>query len=102
MISALSKAGIMKKAVISGERKSHIMLSVTSLKGEGGYTDDAALFNDIGKDLKENETLECHVNKRIRLLFIVTDGASSFPSAAKKALQTLKKRDAYLSYRDFI
>lgn len=79
------------------ERKAHIMLSVTSLKGEGGYTDDAALFNDIGKDLKENETMECRVKKRIRLLFIVTDGASSFPSAAKKALQTLKEKEMHIS-----
>lgn len=79
------------------EKMAHIMLSVTSLKGEGGYTDDAKLFSDIGKELQSKETLECHQKRRIRLLFIITDGASSFPSVSKKALEDLREKEMHIS-----
>ena len=73
-------------------KKADTMLSVTRLRGDGGSTDDGACLQEVLKQITPIQEREIESCKRIRLLFEVTDGASSFPGAARKTVEKLKKK----------
>lgn len=54
-------------------------------------TDDGACLQEILKEMTPQMIREQLSGKRIRMIFEVTDGASSFPGAAKKAVEELCK-----------
>ena len=74
------------------KKKADTMLSVTRLRGDGGSTDDGACLQEVLKQITPIQEREIESGKRIRLLFEVTDGASSFPGAARKTVEKLKKK----------
>ena len=68
------------------------ILSVTRLLGDNGTTDDGKCLQQIFDSLTRTEEMELQSGKRTHLIFEVTDGASSFPGAAKKAAEELQKK----------
>ena len=68
------------------------ILSVTRLLGDNGTTDDGRCLQQILDSLTRTEEMELQSGKRTHLIFEVTDGASSFPGAAKKAAEELQKK----------
>ncbi|MEE8807267.1 MAG: vWA domain-containing protein [Lactimicrobium sp.] len=74
------------------KKKADTMLSVTRLRGDGGSTDDGACLQEVLKQITPIQEREIAGGNRIRLLFEVTDGASSFPGSAKKTVEKLKKK----------
>lgn len=72
------------------KRKADLILSVARLDGSMGSTDDGACLNEILKELTPRQIREQKTGKRILMVFEVTDGASSFPGAAKKAVEKLR------------
>lgn len=68
------------------------ILSVTRLLGDNGTTDDGKCLQQILDSLTRTEEMELQSGKRTHLIFEVTDGASSFPGAAKKAAEELQKK----------
>ena len=68
------------------------ILSVTRLDGSGGSTDDGQCLKAVLDTITPENARELAAGRRIRIVFEVTDGASSFPGAAKKAIEGLKKK----------
>ncbi|MGX7014512.1 vWA domain-containing protein [Vagococcus silagei] len=71
------------------EMQSKIIKSVTLLNGEDGATDDASCFKQILADLTAQDKLKIQRGELVYFVFEVTDGASSFPGAAKEAITDL-------------
>ena len=68
------------------------ILSVTRLDGSGGSTDDGQCLKAVLDSITPENARELAAGRRIRIVFEVTDGASSFPGAAKNAIEGLKKK----------
>ena len=74
------------------KKKADTILSISRLDGSAGSTDDGACLNKILKEITPKEERELQTGKRIRLIFEVTAGASSFPGTTKKAVQALIRK----------
>ncbi|MDD6221577.1 MAG: VWA domain-containing protein [Lachnospiraceae bacterium] len=74
-------------------RKADTILSIARLSGTDGTTDDGNCLEQIGKAITQTEERELASGKRIHLIFEVTDGASSFPGAAKAAVASLRQKN---------
>jgi hypothetical protein len=68
------------------------MLSIARLQGADGSTNDGACLEEIVSATGQKEVQELRSGREIHLVFEVTDGASSFPGAAKKAVDELTKK----------
>jgi hypothetical protein len=75
-------------------RRANTVLSVARVAGTDGSTNDGACLAQISEDISVAEKRELESGREIRLVFEVTDGASSFPGAAKKAVEELEKKGA--------
>lgn len=76
------------------KQKADTVLSIARLNGSGGSTDDGACLNEILKQITPQEQREMESGRRMRLIFEVTDGASSFPGTTRKAVRQLQKMKA--------
>ncbi|RRF89911.1 MAG: hypothetical protein DUD31_11110 [Coriobacteriaceae bacterium] len=68
------------------------MLSIARLQGADGSTNDGACLEEIVSATGQKEVQELLSGREVHLVFEVTDGASSFPGAAKKAVDELEKK----------
>lgn len=73
-------------------RQARQILSIARLEGSGGSTNDGECLSLIEKSITPAMVREQQSGKRIRLIFEITDGASSFPGSTKKAIDKLKKK----------
>ena len=74
------------------KRKAGQVLSVARLAGTDGSTNDGACLEEIVSATGQKEVQELLSGREVHLVFEVTDGASSFPGAAKKAVDELEKK----------
>ncbi len=74
------------------KRKAGQVLSVARLAGTDGSTNDGACLKEIVSATSQKEVQELKSGREAHLVFEVTDGASSFPGAAKKAVDELEKK----------
>ena len=70
-------------------RQANRILSVSRLDGSLGSTDDGACLEEFVRALTPQTLRELQTGRRIRMVFEVTDGASSFPGRARKAVEEL-------------
>ena len=73
------------------KRTANRILSVARLDGSLGSTDDGACLKQVIRELTPEQIREQKAGKRVRMVFGVTDGASSVPGTAKKAVEALEK-----------
>ncbi|MGX7059562.1 vWA domain-containing protein [Vagococcus humatus] len=71
------------------EQQSELIKSVISLKGQGGATDDASCLEAILDSITPKQEHDLARHKQVKLIFEITDGASSFPGATKTAIEKL-------------
>lgn len=76
------------------KRKAKTVLSLARLTGTDGSTNDGACLASIAEGIGPKEMRGLAAGREIHLVFEVTDGASSFPGAAKKAVEDLTKKGA--------
>ena len=72
--------------------KAGTVLSLARLTGTDGSTNDGACLATIAGGIGPREAGDLAAGREIHLVFEVTDGASSFPGAAKKAVEDLTKK----------
>ncbi|MGN0287069.1 MAG: vWA domain-containing protein [Atopobiaceae bacterium] len=73
-------------------RKANQVLCVARLTGTDGSTNDGACLQEIVRATSQTESRELLLGQEVHLVFEVTDGASSFPGAAKKAADELEHK----------
>ena len=71
------------------KEKSDIIRSIVKLDATDGATDDASCLREISNSITSIQESELKKGKQIKIVFEITDGASSFPGAAKEAVQDL-------------
>lgn len=71
------------------KEKSDIIRSIVKLDATDGATDDASCLREISNSITSIQESELKKGKQIKIVFEITDGASSFPGAAKEAIQDL-------------
>nr|WP_312503897.1 VWA domain-containing protein [Lacrimispora sp.] len=81
----------------SGEKESaDIIRSIIRLNSNDGATDDASCLKEISGSITPAEERQLKMGKHIKIIFEITDGASSFPGLAKNAVQELLSKDVAL------
>lgn len=75
------------------KEKSDIIRSIVKLDATDGATNDASCLREISKSITSIQERELKKGKQIKIVFEITDGASSFPGAAKEAIQELLSKD---------
>lgn len=78
------------------KKKANQIQSIVRLTGEAGATDDGSCLQEILKEMTPALEQEIKKQKRIKLVFEVTDGASSFPGVARKAVEGLLEKGVEL------
>lgn len=76
------------------KRAADRILSLARLDGSRGSTDDGGCLKQVMEKITPEMIREQKAGRRIRLVFVVTDGASSFPGTAKKAVEALEETGA--------
>lgn len=81
----------------SGEKESaDIIRSIVRLNSTDGATDDASCLKEISGSITPEEERQLKMGKHIKIVFEITDGASSFPGLTKDAVQELLSKDVAL------
>jgi hypothetical protein len=75
-------------------RRAHTVLSLSRLSGTDGSTDDGSCLEEVARSIGPAETRGIAQGRTVHLVFEVTDGASSFPGAARKAVADLEAKGA--------
>ncbi len=70
--------------------------SIVRLNSNDGATDDASCLKEISGSITPAEERQLKKGKHIKIVFEITDGASSFPGLAKNAVQELLSKDVAL------
>ena len=71
------------------KEKSGIISSIVRLDATDGSTDDASCLREISKSITPAQETDLKKGKQIKIIFEVTDGASSFPGSTKDAIKDL-------------
>ncbi|WP_313134637.1 vWA domain-containing protein [Anaerocolumna sp.] len=71
------------------KEKSDIIRSIVKLDATDGATDDASCLREISNSISSIQESELKKGKQIKIVFEITDGASSFPGTAKEAVKEL-------------
>ncbi len=71
------------------KEKSNIIRSIVKLDAADGATDDGSCLREISDKITAVQEREIKKGKQIKIVFEITDGASSFPGTAKEAVQEL-------------
>ena len=72
---------------------SKIISSITKIDGTYGTTDDASCLREIYNSISPNQKIQIKNRKNYKIIFIITDGASTFPGATKDILKKLIQAD---------
>lgn len=78
---------------VSEKEKSDIIRSIVKLNAADGATDDASCLREISNGITSIQESELKKGKQIKIVFEVTDGASSFPGSSKEAVQELLSKN---------
>ncbi|MEA4828164.1 MAG: vWA domain-containing protein, partial [Clostridium sp.] len=78
---------------VKEKEKSDIIRSIVKLDAKDGATDDASCLREISNRITSTQQSELKKGKQIKIVFEVTDGASSFPGSAKEAVQELLSKN---------
>ncbi|WP_032122490.1 vWA domain-containing protein [Clostridium amazonitimonense] len=78
---------------VSEKEKSDIIRSIVKLNAADGATDDASCLREISNRITSIQESELKKGKQIKIVFEVTDGASSFPGSSKEAVQELLSKN---------
>jgi hypothetical protein len=78
---------------VKEKEKSDIIRSIVKLNATDGATDDAGCLREISDSITSIQESELKKGKQIKIIFEITDGASSFPGAAKEAVQELLSKN---------
>lgn len=73
--------------------KSEIISSIVRLDGTDGGTDDGSCLKEISNRIMPRQAKELKKGNQIKIVFQVTDGASSFPGLAKEAVEELLSKN---------
>lgn len=78
---------------VKEKEKSDIIRSIVKLDATDGATDDASCLKEISNRITSIQERELKKGKQIKIIFEITDGASSFPGSAKEAVQELLSKN---------
>ncbi|MFV3012817.1 vWA domain-containing protein [Clostridium botulinum] len=78
---------------VKEKEKSDIIRSIVKLDATDGATDDASCLREISNRITSIQESELKKGKQIKIIFEITDGASSFPGSAKEAIQELLSKN---------
>ena len=78
---------------VKEKEKSDIIRSIVKLDATDGATDDASCLREISHRITSIQERELKKGKQIKIVFEITDGASSFPGLAKDAVQELLSKN---------
>ncbi|AVQ39855.1 hypothetical protein C7M56_14650 [Clostridium botulinum] len=78
---------------VKEKEKSDIIRSIVKLDATDGATDDASCLREISNRITSIQERELKKGKQIKIIFEITDGASSFPGSAKDAIQELLSKN---------
>lgn len=78
---------------VKEKEKSDIIRSIVKLDATDGATDDASCLREISHGITSIQERELKKGKEIKIVFEITDGASSFPGSAKEAVQELLSKN---------
>ncbi|EPY2274081.1 vWA domain-containing protein [Clostridium sporogenes] len=78
---------------VKEKEKSDIIRSIVKLDAKDGATDDASCLREISNRITSIQERELKKGKQIKIVFEITDGASSFPGSAKDAIQELLSKN---------
>ncbi|SHK50147.1 von Willebrand factor type A domain-containing protein [Hathewaya proteolytica DSM 3090] len=72
---------------------SDIIRSIVKLNSKDGATDDGSCLKEISDNINAIQERDLKDGKQIKIIFEITDGASSFPGAAKEAIKDLLSKN---------
>ncbi len=75
------------------KEESDIIRSIVKLDGADGATDDASCLKEISNGITSLQERELKKGKQMKIVFEITDGASSFPGSTKEAIQELLSKN---------
>ena len=78
---------------VKEKETSDIIGSIVKLDATDGATDDASCFREISNRITSIQESELKKGKQIKIVFEITDGASSFPGSAKETVQELLSKN---------
>ncbi|MEW9095967.1 MAG: vWA domain-containing protein [Clostridiaceae bacterium] len=78
---------------VKEKEKSDIIRSIVKLDATDGATDDASCLREISDRITSIQESELKKGKQIKIVFEITDGASSFPGSSKEAVQELLSKN---------
>lgn len=78
---------------VKEKEKRDIIRSIVKLDATDGATDDASCLKEISNRITSIQERELKKGKQIKIIFEITDGASSFPGSAKEAVQELLSKN---------
>lgn len=78
---------------VKEKEKSDIIRSIVKLNATDGATDDAGCLREISNNITSIQESELQKGKQIKIVFEITDGASSFPGSTKEAVQELLSKN---------
>ncbi len=73
--------------------KSKIISSITKVDGNLGTTDDASCLREIYEGISSKQKSQIRNKEEYKIIFEITDGASTFPGATKDIVKKLKEID---------
>lgn len=73
--------------------KSKIISSIVKVDASDGTTDDGACLREIYKSISPEQKRRIKSKKEYKIIFEITDGASTFPGATKEIVKKLVKED---------
>ena len=73
--------------------KSKIISSIVKVDASDGTTDDGACLREIYKNISPEQKRRIKSKKEYKIIFEITDGASTFPGATKEIVKKLVKED---------
>ncbi|MDU1828886.1 VWA domain-containing protein [Anaerococcus sp.] len=73
--------------------KSKIISSITKVDGNLGTTDDASCLKEIYNNISPEQKIRIKNKKEYKIIFEITDGASTFPGATKDIVKKLIETD---------
>lgn len=72
---------------------SKIISSITKIDGTYGTTDDASCLREIYNNISPDQKKRIKNKKSYKIIFIITDGASTFPGSSKDIVKKLIQAD---------
>lgn len=73
--------------------KSKIISSIVKVDASDGTTDDGACLREIYKNISHDQKRRIKSKKEYKIIFEITDGASTFPGATKEIVKKIVKED---------